>query len=40
MGWIITGKAMHNKLDSLLAYVPDLRKDKFIAGSASGTGLL
>jgi stearoyl-CoA desaturase (delta-9 desaturase) len=29
MGWIITGKAMHNKLDSLLAYVPDLRKDKF-----------
>jgi fatty-acid desaturase len=29
MGWIMTGKAMHNKLDSLLPYVPDLRKDKF-----------
>ena len=29
MGWILTGKAMHNKLDSLLPYVPDLRKDKF-----------
>jgi fatty-acid desaturase len=29
MGWIITGRAMHNKLDSLLPYVPDLRKDKF-----------
>ena len=29
MGWIITGKAMHNKLDTLLPYVPDLRKDKF-----------
>jgi len=28
-GWILTGKAMHNKLDSLLPYVPDLRKDKF-----------
>jgi stearoyl-CoA desaturase (delta-9 desaturase) len=25
----MTGKAMHNKLDSLLPYVPDLRKDKF-----------
>jgi len=29
MGWILTGKAMHNKIDSLLPYVPDLRKDKF-----------
>ena len=29
MGWIITGKAMHNKADELLPYVPDLRKDKF-----------
>jgi len=29
MGWIMTGKAMHNKLDTLLPYVPDLRKDKF-----------
>ena len=29
MGWILTGKAMHNKRDSLLPYVPDLRKDKF-----------
>ena len=29
MGWIMTGKAMHNKLDALLPYVPDLRKDKF-----------
>jgi stearoyl-CoA desaturase (delta-9 desaturase) len=29
MGWIMTVKAMHNKLDSLLPYVPDLRKDKF-----------
>ena len=29
MGWIITGKAMHNKLAGLLPYVPDLRKDKF-----------
>lgn len=28
-GWILTGRAMHNKLDSLLPYVPDLRKDKF-----------
>lgn len=29
MGWILTGKAMHNKIASLLPYVPDLRKDKF-----------
>jgi stearoyl-CoA desaturase (delta-9 desaturase) len=29
MGWIITGKAMHNKAAELQAYVPDLRRDKF-----------
>ena len=30
MGWIITGRAMHNSNGSaLLPYVPDLRKDKF-----------
>jgi stearoyl-CoA desaturase (delta-9 desaturase) len=29
MGWIITGNAMHNHLDELLPYVPDLRKDRF-----------
>jgi fatty-acid desaturase len=29
MGWIMTGKAMHNKAEELLPYVPDLRKDKF-----------
>jgi stearoyl-CoA desaturase (delta-9 desaturase) len=29
MGWVITGKAMHNKSADLLPYVPDLRKDKF-----------
>ena len=29
MGWIITGRAMHNHSDALLPYVPDLRKDKF-----------
>lgn len=29
MGWIMTGKAMHNKIENLLPYVPDLRKDKF-----------
>ena len=29
MGWIITGKALHNNTDALLPYVPDLRKDKF-----------
>jgi len=29
MGWIITGRAMHNHSDSLLPYIPDLRKDKF-----------
>ena len=29
MGWIITGKAIHNTSTELLAYVPDLRKDKF-----------
>ncbi len=29
MGWILTGKSFHNKSTELLAYVPDLRKDKF-----------
>ena len=28
-GWIITGKAMHNKSQELLPYVPDLRKSNF-----------
>jgi stearoyl-CoA desaturase (delta-9 desaturase) len=29
MGWIMTGQAMHNSVNELQAYVPDLRKDKF-----------
>jgi stearoyl-CoA desaturase (delta-9 desaturase) len=29
VGWILTGKTFHNKSTELLAYVPDLRKDKF-----------
>ena len=29
MGWIITGKAMHQSTTELAPYVPDLRKDKF-----------
>jgi sn-1 stearoyl-lipid 9-desaturase len=29
MGWIMTGKAMHNSSGELLPFVPDLRKDKF-----------
>ena len=29
MGWIITGRALHNHSSALLPYVPDLRKDKF-----------
>jgi fatty-acid desaturase len=29
MGWIITGRVMHNHSDALLPYIPDLRKDKF-----------
>jgi sn-1 stearoyl-lipid 9-desaturase len=29
MGWIITGRGMHNTCKELLPYVPDLRKDKF-----------
>jgi stearoyl-CoA desaturase (delta-9 desaturase) len=29
MGWIMTGRAMHNQSAALLPYVPDLRKDKF-----------
>lgn len=29
MGWIITGRALHNHSPELLPYVPDLRKEKF-----------
>jgi len=29
MGWILTGQTMHNNANELLAYVPELRKDKF-----------
>jgi fatty-acid desaturase len=29
MGWILTGKAIHDNTEELLPYVPDLRKDKF-----------
>src|SRR3974390_2490610 len=29
MGWILMGKTFHNNNTDLLAYVPDLRKDKF-----------
>lgn len=29
VGWIVTGRALHNHSDDLLPYVPDLRKDKF-----------
>jgi stearoyl-CoA desaturase (delta-9 desaturase) len=29
MGWIMTGKAMHNDAGELLAYVPDLRNNNF-----------
>ncbi|HYH00883.1 MAG TPA: fatty acid desaturase [Terriglobales bacterium] len=29
MGWIISGRAMHNNSSDLLPYVPDLRKDRF-----------
>jgi len=29
MGWIMSGESLHNKLQGLLPYVPDLRKDKF-----------
>src|SRR5436853_7867953 len=29
MGWIVTGRAMHNKSTELFPYIPDLRKDKF-----------
>jgi sn-1 stearoyl-lipid 9-desaturase len=31
MGWIVTGRAMHNNAKDLLPFVPDLRKDKFHA---------
>jgi fatty-acid desaturase len=30
MGWIMTGKAMHNSSGELLPFVPELRKDKFM----------
>ncbi len=29
MGWVLSGESMHNKIEGLLPYVPDLRKDKF-----------
>lgn len=29
MGWIITGRVLHNRSTALLPYIPDLRKDKF-----------
>jgi len=29
MGWIMTGRVMHNQAPELLPYIPDLRKDKF-----------
>ncbi len=29
MGWILTGKTIHNDNSELLPYVPDLRKDRF-----------
>ncbi len=29
MGWIMTGRAIHNNSSEVLPYVPDLRKDKF-----------
>jgi len=29
MGWIITGRVLHNHSSALLPYIPDLRKDKF-----------
>jgi fatty-acid desaturase len=29
VGWVITGKAMHNETTTLLCYVPDLRNDGF-----------
>jgi fatty-acid desaturase len=29
MGWIVTGRAMHNDSGELLPFVPDLRKDRF-----------
>jgi stearoyl-CoA desaturase (delta-9 desaturase) len=29
MGWIMTGRQLHNHSSALLPYIPDLRKDKF-----------
>jgi fatty-acid desaturase len=49
MGWIISGRVMHNNASELLPYVPDLRKDGFhrwiskwhwVPISALGVGLL
>jgi fatty-acid desaturase len=31
MGWILTGRTLHNNANELLPYVPDLRKDRFHA---------
>jgi len=43
MGWILTGRAMHQDRSELLPYAPDLRKDKFhlwmsTCDSLSGSG--
>ena len=29
VGWILTGRTLHNHSEALLPYIPDLRKDKF-----------
>lgn len=29
VGWIITGRVLHNHAEALFPYIPDLRKDKF-----------
>jgi fatty-acid desaturase len=29
MGWLLTGRALHNNAEELLPFVPDLRRDKF-----------
>jgi fatty-acid desaturase len=31
MGWILTGRTLHNNANELLPYVPELRKDRFHA---------
>ncbi len=38
MGWILTGRALHQKTEQLAPYVPDLRRDKFYLGSADTIG--